>query len=66
MNAKYGVLFQDPHTVIQNMIGNPDYKGEMDYTPFQEFEAAGGQNFMSGEWAWKQAVCSRHYVIFSP
>jgi hypothetical protein len=21
---------------------------------------------MSGEWAWKQAVCSRHYVIFSP
>jgi hypothetical protein len=68
MSAKYDVWFRDPRTIIRNMIGNPDYKGEMDYTPFQEFEAADGrqfQNFMSGEWAWKQAVCLSYYVVFS-
>jgi hypothetical protein len=50
------------------MIGNPDYKGKMDYTPFQKFEAADRyqfQNFISGEWAWKQVVCLRYYIVFS-
>ena len=66
MDAEFDVWFRDPHTVIQNMIGNPDFNGEMDYSPVQEFEANGErrfQHFMSGDWAWRQAV-GRVYTDF--
>ncbi|OBZ68000.1 hypothetical protein A0H81_11949 [Grifola frondosa] len=41
MTAGYDVWFRDPHTVIRNMLSNPDFDGEIDYGPFH--------------WAWKQA-----------
>ncbi|KAI0644829.1 hypothetical protein C8Q79DRAFT_911798 [Trametes meyenii] len=57
MDDKYRVFYRDPRTIIHNMLSNPDFKGEIDYAPIREF--SGGkrrlQNFMSGEWAWRQA-----------
>jgi hypothetical protein len=63
MNANYDVWFRDPRTVIQNMVGNPDFDGEIDYAPIRQFEANGERrfkDFMSGDWAWKQAVRHSH------
>jgi hypothetical protein len=41
------------------MVSNPDFDGEFDVAPLQEHDMAGNhrfQNFMSGNWSWKQAV----------
>jgi hypothetical protein len=59
MLTKHDIWFCDPHVLIKNMLANPDYKGQIDYTPIQEFNNSGScqyQNFMSGDWAWEQAA----------
>jgi hypothetical protein len=59
MEAKYEVWFRDPLLVVRNMLANPDFDGEIDYAPFKEFNddgKRGFQDFISGDWAWRQAV----------
>jgi hypothetical protein len=59
MEAEYDVWFRDPRTVVRNMLANPDFNGEMDHAPFREFRDEGKRHFhdfMSGDWAWQQAV----------
>lgn len=66
MTADFDVWFRDPHTVVKNLLSNPDFDNEFDYTPFQERDTEGNhrfQDFMSGNWAWKQAV--QYTVIFT-
>ncbi|KAG0693018.1 hypothetical protein DFH29DRAFT_992452 [Suillus ampliporus] len=61
MGKTYTAWFRDPHTVIHNMLANPDFKDEMDYIPYREFNGDGDNakrqwhNMMSGNWAWDQA-----------
>jgi len=60
MEAEYDVWFQDPHTLVHNLLSNPNFKSDFDYAPFQEHTTDGVhhfQDFMSGNWAWKQVVC---------
>ncbi|KAG2126445.1 hypothetical protein BD769DRAFT_1628445 [Suillus cothurnatus] len=58
MEQSHEVWFQDPHTVVKNMLTNLDFKHSIDYTPYHEFEEKGEQcrykDFMSGDWAWQQ------------
>lgn len=65
MDDKYEVYFRKPHKMVQNILGNPDFSREMDYSPYHKFISATNEHqwcdFMSGDWAWNQAVC--HYVI---
>ncbi|KAI6037783.1 hypothetical protein EDC04DRAFT_2868601 [Pisolithus marmoratus] len=48
----------DPHQVIHNLLGCTDIKDEMDFVPYQEFNAMNKQrcweDFMSGDWAWEE------------
>jgi hypothetical protein len=67
MGAEYDVWFRDPQTLIHNMLSNPDFNGEFDYAPVQEYDSKGAhrfQNFMSGNWAWKQAVSVHTSFLF--
>lgn len=60
MTALYEVYYRDPRDVIKNMIGDTAFKNAFDYTPFQEFDENGDrryENLMSGDWAFRQAVC---------
>jgi len=60
MESEFDVWYCDPHTVVRNMLANPDFKDQMDYAPYHEFKTNGEwryQDMMSGEWAWRQAVC---------
>jgi hypothetical protein len=60
MESEYDVWFRDPRTIVQNLLANPDFDGEFDYSPVQEYDMEDNhrfQDFMSGDWAWKQAVC---------
>jgi hypothetical protein len=49
------------------MLANADYKDEMDYAPFREFLSEGDeqqwQDFMSGSWAWSQAVSCSVFIF---
>ncbi|KAL6299566.1 hypothetical protein BKA93DRAFT_742140 [Sparassis latifolia] len=57
MVAEYEVLFRDPHEIAKNMLANPDFNDEIDYSPFREFYNGERhlKDFMSGDWAWRQA-----------
>ncbi|KAG1887310.1 hypothetical protein F4604DRAFT_1571293, partial [Suillus subluteus] len=60
MDDEYDVWYRDPHLMAHNMLANPTYKKEIDYTPFREYDVADDtrrwKDFMSGDWAWEQAA----------
>lgn len=59
MDGEYNVWFRDPHTLLQNQLGNPAFADEIDYVPIQAFDKHGMRlwtDFMTGNWAWHQAV----------
>ncbi|KAJ6608067.1 hypothetical protein B0H10DRAFT_2303797 [Mycena sp. CBHHK59/15] len=54
---EYIIHFRNPRQVLQQQLANPDFKSEMDFAPKQVFVDGQRQyeDFMSGNWAWKQA-----------
>src|SRR5882672_5355941 len=65
METKHEVWFRDPCILVHNLLANADFDHKIDISPFQEYDANDNhryQNFMSGNWAWKQAV--RFYYLF--
>ncbi|KAK0432234.1 hypothetical protein EV421DRAFT_2024116 [Armillaria borealis] len=56
--AQYEVFFCDPYAMLQNQLGNQDFANEMDFSLKRVTDAEGKhhyKDFMSGNWAWKQA-----------
>lgn len=60
MNEIYEFWFRDPHSLVANILSNPDFNGQIDYSPYRDFLENDGtrryEHFMSGDWAWTQAV----------
>ena len=59
MMEDHEIWFHDPVTLLENLLANPDFKDEFDYTPYQEYAADGSHQFcdlMSGDWSWQEAV----------
>ena len=59
MTKEYKVFFRCPCEVGKNMLGNPDFTKEIDFAPKRVYGKYGKheyQDFMSGNWAWDQAV----------
>ncbi|KAJ7917317.1 hypothetical protein B0H13DRAFT_2443415 [Mycena leptocephala] len=57
-NEEFTVYFRDPRKVLQLQVANPDFKLEMDSAPKQVFGKGNKReymDFMSGNWAWRQA-----------
>jgi Plavaka transposase len=70
MMANYEVWYWNPQDLIKNLLSNPDFNGEFDYSPSQKHDMKGNhcfQNFMSGNWAWKQVhkFCSLLYFLIT-
>ena len=66
MNQTYDVWYCDPRVVIKNILLNTDFNGEVDYAPHHDFLEDGScryKNFMSGDWAWEQAVSNTTLAI---
>ncbi|KAF8489738.1 hypothetical protein JB92DRAFT_3085234 [Gautieria morchelliformis] len=74
MEADYDVWFRDPRILVHNLVSNPDFKFNFDYTPFQERTTDNThrfRDFMSGNWAWSQADIiaddpQTHSSVFCP
>ena len=59
MEDKFDIWYHDPHLIAKNILANPDFANEFDFVPFRKFGADKKQiwqDFMSGSWAWSQAV----------
>lgn len=59
MTGKYDVWFRDPQVVVDNLLGESSFDGELDYGPYRMFDSSGHRvlkDFMSGDWAYRQAV----------
>ncbi|KAF8328032.1 hypothetical protein F5887DRAFT_1083299 [Amanita rubescens] len=55
--AKYDVWFRDPRKILQGQLSNPLFKDGIDYAPkvvYNDKKERIWENFMSGNWAWKQ------------
>ena len=67
MDTSYEICYRDPRAVIHRMLANPDFKDYMDYVPYCEYDPKTlercWQDFMSGDWAWQQAVS--HFISIS-
>lgn len=53
---------------MENQLANPDFKDQVHYAPFQEFDQDGKrqwQDLMSGNWAWSQVVSSYSLQVAS-
>lgn len=52
------VWYREPLAILWLMIANPAFNGEFDYVPYHEYINGNHhfRDFMSGDWAWKQAV----------
>ncbi|KAF5374647.1 hypothetical protein D9615_009021 [Tricholomella constricta] len=64
MREKFEVWFRDPLEVLENQIGNPDFKDGIDYTPKRIFKK-GKRRFrdlMTGNWAWDQAKTEALFI----
>ncbi|KAF8873125.1 hypothetical protein BD779DRAFT_1613705 [Infundibulicybe gibba] len=57
--ADYEVWYRDPNIVIQNILDNPDFKSQFNYTPYVELDQSGKRRwneFMSGNFSWRHAT----------
>lgn len=58
MENEYTVWFRDPLLLFKNILENSSFANLFDYIPHRQY--VNGircyENFMSGDWAWKQAV----------
>ena len=55
----YVVYTRNTLTVLRHMLQSSDFKNSFDYTPYKEYTGPSQRrwsNFMSGHWAWTQAV----------
>ena len=59
MTEEHEVWFHNPVTLLENLLSNPNFKDEFDYTPYQERTVDGShrfRDFMLRNWSWQQAV----------
>ena len=45
MQAEYDIWFQDPCTLVHNLLSNPDFKSGFDYVSYQECTTTGIHHF---------------------
>ena len=58
MTTAHEVWHRNTRQLVHHLLANRDFDGEFDYVPFQEFDTKKRrhwQDFMSGDWAWKEA-----------
>ena len=66
MTAEHTIWFRNPCLLFKNMLENPDFAESFDCALLHQYDANDDccyENFMSSDWAWKQAVSK--YLFFA-
>ena len=70
MKEEYEVHYRDAREVVLSMVENPEFARDIDFSPYREYDKQGKnrriQHFMSGDWAWRQAVRYFHHWQSQP
>lgn len=67
MNTGHTIWFREPRLLFKKMLENPDFQDFFDYAPYRQYDTHGQrryENFMSGDWAWKQAVSTCLFLLY--
>ena len=67
MSQVYNAWYRDTHIPINNIISNPNFKGEFKYAPYQEYDDDNQHCFQDmtlGDWVWKKAVSAAYFFFF--
>jgi hypothetical protein len=65
-HAAYEVWFRDPRKVLHDQLRNRSFASEMDFSAKEVRDNKGKRrytDFMSGDWAWRQSVCTLFPLI---
>ncbi|KAG2118676.1 uncharacterized protein F5147DRAFT_542082, partial [Suillus discolor] len=57
-DGQYDVWYRDPLQMTRSILANCAFDGGIEYSPYRDYTTEDKQyfkNFMSGDWAWKQA-----------
>ena len=46
MSSEYDVWFRDPRELVHNLISNPDFHDEFDYSPLREFDVDENRHYL--------------------
>jgi hypothetical protein len=68
MTGEYEIFYRDPRRLFMDMLENPEFVKDIDYAPLRQYNKNGSrqyENFMSGDWAWKQAVSHLSFSLFN-
>ena len=60
-HAMYDVWYRDPEVVLKNQVKSTDFANETDFAAKEVRDENGKRrygDFMSGDWSWRQSVCS--------
>lgn len=66
MEETYELNVRDILIVMEGQLNTPEFKDQFDPRPYQEFDPQGNRvfsNLMSGDWAYRQAVCSFCFFV---
>ena len=59
-SKSFDIWFCDPHQILKSQLARCDFANEMDFAPKEVTDlntyVRHYQNFMSGQWAWEQAM----------
>ncbi|KAG0692648.1 hypothetical protein DFH29DRAFT_985697 [Suillus ampliporus] len=58
MDGQYDVWYRDPLQMTRGILANCAFDGGIEYSPYRDYTTEDKRywkNFMSGDWAWKQA-----------
>jgi hypothetical protein len=67
MKAGHTVWFREPRLLFKKMLENADFRDFFDYSPYRQYDMHDQrryENFMSGDWAWKQAVSACSCLLY--
>lgn len=67
MEAGHTVWFREPRALFKKMLENPGFRDYFDYALYRQYDTYGQrryENFMSGDWAWKQAVSTCSFLLY--
>ena len=69
MTETYELCTRDSRTLLHHQLATTDFADKFNYKPYRQFNHKGDRvwsNLMSGDWAWKEAVCFylHNHILF--
>lgn len=68
MREPYELNVRDVFSVFEAQLASKEFDGQFEYAPYEEYDEKGSRvygNLMSGNWAFRQAVCASRLNIYS-